>query len=288
MSEIKKPEIKKPDPNQASKEVRATLHQMTDQFKAVLPPQVTPERFLRVVLTAVNSNQGLLECPRKSLLEAAMKAAQDGLLPDGKEAALIPFGNRVQYLPMVAGILKKVRNSGELQSLSAHIVYQADSFEYWIDETGEKLMHKPAFEGDRGQVTRAYAIAHTKEGGRYIELMTIAEIEQVRKSSKAGNGGPWKDWWGEMAKKTVIKRLSKRLPMSTDLEEILKADNEMYEVERFEREAEKPSSPQQRPASRLKGIIQAQAERIEVSEDDIKNVEEIQMETDPDPKELEI
>jgi hypothetical protein len=43
-----------------------------------------------------------------------VKLAQDGLLPDGREAAVVMFGNKAQAMPMIAGILKKVRQSGEV------------------------------------------------------------------------------------------------------------------------------------------------------------------------------
>ena len=104
-------------------EVRGALTRMSDQFKMALPPQIPVERFVRVVQTAVASNPDLLNCERTSLYGAAMKCAQDGLLPDGREAALVKFGGQVSYMPMVGGILKKVRNSGELETISSHVVY---------------------------------------------------------------------------------------------------------------------------------------------------------------------
>lgn len=210
-------------------EVRGTLAKMAPQFKVALPPQISPEKFIRVVMTAVQGNAKLLE-NRPALYGAAIKCATDGLLPDGKEAALVPYGLTVQYLPMVAGILKKVRNSGELADLSPHVVYANDVFDYWIDEKGEHLNHRPALTGERGDLTHVYAIARTKEGGAYIEVMSKAQIEQVRAVSKAKDNGPWVTWYDEQARKTVIRRLSKRLPMSTDLEQVIERDDELYDL----------------------------------------------------------
>jgi len=59
--------------------------------------------------------------------------------------------------------------------------------------------------------------------------MNVAEIEKVRNISRAKNSSPWQEHWGEMAKKTVIRRLAKRLPMSTDLEEVIRRDDEMFD-----------------------------------------------------------
>jgi recombination protein RecT len=209
-------------------EIRKTLDTMAPQFQAALPPQVTPEKFLRVVMTAVGQNKDLLNANRSTLYAACMKAAQDGLLPDGREGALVMYGQNVQWMPMVTGILKKIRNSGELAMIGAHLVHKNDPFKFWVDSDGEHLEHRPDIFGDRGQEIGAYAIAKTKDGAFFVEPMTKAEIEEVRKVSRAKNG-PWQTWWGEMAKKTVIRRLSKRLPMSSDVEQTLKRDDEAFE-----------------------------------------------------------
>jgi recombination protein RecT len=212
-------------------EVRGSISQMAPQFKAALPPQVSPEKFMRVVLTAIQQSPGLLDCDRKSLYGAAMKAAQDGLLPDGREAAFVKFKDQVVYMPMVGGILKKVRNSGELLSITSQIVYEKDKFKYYIDLDGEHLEHHPDLFGDRGNPVGVYAIAKTKDGGVYIEVMTYDQIEDVRKASRAKDTGPWNsDFASEMWRKTVIRRLAKRLPMSTDLEGVIKRDDELYDV----------------------------------------------------------
>jgi len=219
------------------------------EIEKVLPEHVTPDKFMRVVLTAISQSPQLYRADRRSLLTSCIKAAQDGLLPDGREAALVIFKTRdkviengkeverwvdkVQYMPMVAGILKKVRNSGELLSLSANVVYEKDTFRYWIDDAGEHITHEPnVLTDDRGKLRAVYAIAKTKDGGVYTEVMSRGQIEQVRNVSKAKDSGPWKDWYDEMARKTVIRRLAKRLPMSTDLEAVIRSDDELYDLQR--------------------------------------------------------
>lgn len=228
-------------------DVRNNLKRMEPQFKMALPAHIKPERFLRVVTTAIQNNSSLLSCDRTSLFSACTRAAQDGLLPDGKEAALVPFNNSVQYMPMVAGILKKVRNSGELKSIMSLTVYEKDEFDYWIDSKGEHLSHKPLIFGDRGEKLGVYALATTKDGGVYIEVMTAADLKKVRDVSRSKNG-PWKTWPEEMEKKSAIRRLSKRLPMSTDLEEFMRVNDNMYDPN-----DSNPKNPEE--PSRLKNII---------------------------------
>ena len=94
--------------------MRSTLVRMQPDFTAALPTQITAEKFVRTTMTAVQMNPALLQGDRRSLLGACMKAAQDGLMLDGREAALVVFGQKVQYMPMIGGILKKLRNSGDL------------------------------------------------------------------------------------------------------------------------------------------------------------------------------
>src|SRR5579863_5151203 len=131
-------------------EVRNTL--MSDETKKqlvmVLPPQMPVERFQRVAITAINKNPDLTDCSRQSLYNALMQCAQDGLLPDGQEAAIVKYNSKdgaptAQYQPMVKGILKKIRNSGELKSIMATCIHKNDPFRFWVDENGEHLTHEP-------------------------------------------------------------------------------------------------------------------------------------------------
>lgn len=205
--------------------MRNLIQSLTAEFKAALPPQIPVERFIRTTITTIQMNPDLLKCDRKSVLATCMKAAQDGLLLDGREAAAIPFGSTCQYIPMVAGVLKKMRNSGEIASVAAHSVHENDHFEYVLGDE-EKIIHVPKL-GERGKLIAAYAIIRTKDGGIYREVMNKEEIEKVRNVSKAKNNGPWVTWYEEQAEKTVLKRIAKRCPSSADIEQVIAHDNEV-------------------------------------------------------------
>jgi recombinational DNA repair protein RecT len=153
-------------------------------------------------------------------------AAKDGLMPDGKEGALVPFKGKVVYQPMVGGILKKIRNSGELSSINPQIIRSNDTFDYYIDEKGPHLMHRPNFQNP-GEMTGTYTLAVMKDGGIYLEVMTKEQVDKIRARSPSGTSGPWVSDYEEMAKKTGLKRLSKRLPMSTDIESFFGQDDEV-------------------------------------------------------------
>ena len=265
--------------------MRGTLVKMQPEFQAALPPQIPVEKFIRTTLTAVQMNPELLGADRRSLLGACMKAAQDGLLLDGREAAPVIFrtkeGPKVQYMPMVGGILKKIRNSGELASISAHVVYDKDHFEYELGDN-ENIVHKPFLGEDRGKPIAVYAVAKTKDGAIYREVMSVADVDKVRQASRAKDAGPWVQWWDEMAKKTVIRRMAKRLPSSADVDQVLQADNEASGFVQIERREAINITPvpeaQQAPLSRLKASMGQPADDVidqatgEITQSEVANV----------------
>lgn len=212
------------------------LQSYEPQFAAALPSHIPPEKFRRTVITALNAQPDLANADRRSLFTACVRAAQDGLFPDGREAALVIFNTKdrktgewrklVQYLPMVGGLIKRMRNSGELAAISAYVVFSEDAFDYELGDE-PRLSHKPAM-GDRGKPIGAYAIAKLTNGEVLREVMSIAEIEKVRQVSRAKDDGPWRDWWEEMARKTVIRRLSKRLPSSADVDDVMRHEEDQY------------------------------------------------------------
>jgi recombination protein RecT len=257
-------------------EVRQAIDRMGPQFKMVLPPQIPVEKFVRVVQTAVMTNPDLAnpeKCEKRSLYASAMRLAQDGLLPDGREAAIVTFKGKAQAMPMVAGILKKVRQSGELLSISAHVVYEKDAFDYVLGDD-ERIEHKPSLEENRGRPIVTYAIAKTKDGGIYREVMTEAQVQAVRKVSRSGDGGPWAGPFAdEMRKKTALRRLSKRLPMSTDVEDIIRRDDDLFmPPAEGEQQATQPQQQAQdaeqaqprRPRALSKVVDQAQQQATDV------------------------
>jgi recombination protein RecT len=239
-------------------EIKATLQRMSDQFKNALPSHIPVDRFIRVAQTAILNNPELARAERRSLMSACTKAAEAGLLPDGKESALVTFRDKAGvpqavFMPMTQGILKLVRNSGELKSITSHIVYKNDEFSFTIDESGEHLKHNPNFFGERGEPIGVYAMASLKDGGLYIEVMTKEQVMAVKNCAR-GKNGPWQgDFESEMWRKSAIKRLAKRLPLSTDLEIALKSDDDLYSLDDSIDKPKKEASPSQ--PSRLMDLI---------------------------------
>lgn len=222
--------------------LHAQLEQRTLELDKALPKHIPVERFKRVVMTAIQNNPKLLTADRVTLFSSAMKAAQDGLLPDGREGALVIYNTKmkvngaeqwvdaVQWMPMIAGIRKKVRNSGEIATWDAKVVYEKDDF-YYEDGLELILRHKPYLDGDPGPVKAAYSVCHMKTGEVSVDVMPRWQIDRIRLLSKSKDRGPWVDHYAEMAKKTVARRHSKVLPMSTDLDDLIRRDDALYDFD---------------------------------------------------------
>lgn len=228
-------------------------------FKSVLPAHIPPEKFMRTVVGAVQNNPGILECSKATIMASCQKAAQDGLVLDGREAALVPFGKTAQYMPMVNGVLKKLRNSGMLSTITAQTVHENDSFKYnpAMDDIPN---HNPDWFGDRGQMIGVYAVARMKDGGVVVEIMNMDQLNKVRSVSRGSNKGPWKDWPEEMAKKSVLRRIAKMLPSSADIDQMFDHDNDNFDLNQ-------PQEPQE-PVPTEQPKAQTKAAQVVVGEED--------------------
>lgn len=251
-------------------QLKNTIVQMRPQFLKALPKHISIDKFERALYTAVAATPKLAEMDRNSVLAACLKAANDGLLPDGKEAALVPFKGAAQYLPMFAGILKKMRNSGELLSIEANIVHKNDKFSYRI---GVDLL--PVFEpdwfGERGEAIGVYAVGKTKDGGLYVEIMNKADVYKT-KAAGAGASSSYSPWNGpfehEMWKKAVIRRIAKKMPSSTDLDGLFGNDDENYDFKQPANQVDDQSAAQQpvQKTSRLEKLVSRPAPQTGVDQ----------------------
>lgn len=239
-------------------QLRGQLSSMAPEFSRVLPSHITAEKFQRVVMTVAQQNPGLMTADRKSLMASCLKCAADGLVPDGREAALVLFGQQVQYMPMFTGILRRIRNTGIVSKIESHVIYENDEF-IWSQGIDSHIHHKPLFPGDRGKPIGAYAIAKFNDGSEpQFEVMDFDQIEKVRAVSRSKNNGPWVQWWGEQARKTVFKRLAKWLPLNAEIDSIIEHDNEAERPEPIE--PEKPIALEAKKASKLDAIVQEEPE----------------------------
>lgn len=206
------------------KEVRAHISAVVDQA-------FHKERFVKMAMMAYMKNPKLEKASWPLVLMELVRCARMGLVPDGNEAIITTFYDKKknadipQLMPMVWGLMKIVKQGEGVRSVMADLVCEKDVFNIKRDSLGATFEHVPHLKGDAGAVIGAYAVAYLADAPTDIEFMATGEINLVQSKSISG---AWKSFWGEMAKKTVMRRLIKRLPKNPHLDEFVEVDNRNF------------------------------------------------------------
>ncbi len=237
-------------PNGASVEaVQAALARpdRQQQLLALLGDSIDPDRFRAVVLNTMVRNPDLQQASLESVLDAIRVSATLKLEPTGilGEGYILKYGSTAQFEAGYRGLMKLARRSGQVAAMDAQVVYTRDPFDIQLG-TEPRIDHRPTVEGERGGYRGVYAWARLTTGELVIEWMTDVDVQAVRKVSRNGSGAnsPWVNHYGEMARKTVIKRLMKRLPLGADAEYAL----------RYEAEQDATPEPTRRPSAAITSI----------------------------------
>jgi recombination protein RecT len=221
-------------------QVRSDLELQRDQLSRLLSNTIPVDRFIAVAYEIAKSPT-LQRAHPASVLKAVWDAANLGLEPSGilGEGYLVTRWNRelqaheAQFQPGYRGLAQLARRSGQITAIDWAVVFDEDEFS-WAEGTSPSITHVPARTRDeRSQPTHAYAWARDLHGQVYIAVLDRAEIEHVRSKSPAKNSGPWVSDWPEMAKKTAVRRLCKKLPLSPEIQRAVALDDaaELADVE---------------------------------------------------------
>lgn len=204
------------------------------EIEAVMPKHLSSERLYQMTVSAINREPKLGECELSTILSCVMKCSALGLEPSAVDglgrAYILPFFNNktrkmeATFILGYKGMIDLARRSGEIESIASRAVYEGDEFEYEFG-LDEKCRHIPhAIDRTPDKLTHVYVVAKFKDGGYYVDVMTKAEVDGIRKRSKAGNSGPWVTDYEAMAKKTVIRRAFPYLPVSVEAQGAASAD----------------------------------------------------------------
>lgn len=210
-----------------------------DKIAEALPRHLTADRMMRLVMTEMGRVPKLKECTPASLIGSILTCSQLGLeLGPLGHAYLVAYKNsklnayECQFILGYKGMITLVRRSAEVQSISAHEVYMGDRFDFAFGLV-EKCDHIPT-EGERGAFRGAYAVVRFKDGSHQFDYLSAFEINKIRdksadyknwvSSGKKWREPIWQEFYGEMAKKSVIRRMFKYLPVSTEIQRIVSLD----------------------------------------------------------------
>lgn len=255
--------------------INSSLSAMSKEFESVLPSHLSPEKFIRICRTAIGKTPELQACDLKSIVVAATLCAQDNLVPDGREAAFVVRSNKVNgqyvkqcsYMPMVQGVMKRLKQQGAITSIHCDCVYEKDKFHVALGENPH-ITHEPDPFMPRGEFRGVYAIFKKEDEVIHREFMSLAEIEKVKESSTSATGkypqySPWTKFPDEMRRKTVIRRGAKYVILGDEMPAVLDRDNSDYDYEAVPTDTKAIEPP--------KNVTQA-IEKEKVSKELIENV----------------
>jgi recombination protein RecT len=207
-------------------QLREFVEGKQQSISKTLPTTIDADRFVQVALLTATKRPDLWECSKESMMLAILESARAGLFIDNKEATIIPYNGQAQFMPMVQGIIRLMLRSPKVLKIEARAVYEGDDlkFQYGLNP---RLDHVPRVIPSDDALTHAYAIVWKQDAEPQFEIMTREEIEIVRLSSRAKEG-PWDNYYGEMSRKSVSKRVSKYIDLSREAQRVIAMDHELF------------------------------------------------------------
>ncbi|MEU9805475.1 recombination protein RecT [Mycobacterium sp. NPDC050853] len=200
------------------------IERMKPEIARALPRHMNPDRMARIAVTVLRQTPKLAQCTPESFLGALMTCSQLGLEPGPLgHAYLVPYGREVTFIPGYRGLVDLAYRSGQVATVKAQVVHEADEFDF-EEGLDAYLKHKRSRAEDPGPVIWVYALVKLKDGASNFVVMTVAEVEKIRKRSRASGNGPWVTDWEAMAKKTALKQLSKWMPLSPEFNQAVHHD----------------------------------------------------------------
>ena len=220
---------------------------------------VTQEQFERVALNALVLNPEIVKCTTQSLDQAVLRCAEVGLLPDGVQAAIIPYKDKASFIPMITGKIVLARRATKGLVLRARCVYEQDDWKH-VEGMHPELVHRPNKNGIKSDeaIIAVYATAIAPDWPEpEWEVLYRPEIDRYR-ARAASTRGPWSTDYAEMAEKTVLGLVLKRLPRrpgENDVEDALFAGEDLpvevavvdVQTSQSEQATEKPRRRRGRP-----------------------------------------
>jgi recombination protein RecT len=193
-----------------AKDFEIELMSSRDRIATILPAGHGVDRFMKTVQVAYAREPKLANCTRQSVILSVMYAAEVGL-DIGKPldlCHLVPFGTECQLIIDYKGYIELAYETGHFKVIETRLVREADEFDFYYDPL-LVFKHRPS-RGGPSPIVGAYGFAQLVSGAVIVEYMDKAEIDQTRESAFSKNSPAWNNWYGEMAKKTPLRRMLKR------------------------------------------------------------------------------
>jgi recombination protein RecT len=203
--------------------IEDTITSALPKLRQLMPSQLLdkPDIFLRSVMMAMRQTPELVQCTPQSIIISVAQACALGLPPNTPLGLsyLVPFKDQCQLIPGYKGLIRLAIQSGEVTDVQPRVVYDGQPFKIKYGLV-EDIDHEPTLvDFSDEKLVGAYAVAVLPNSTRpKFDFMYKQEIDRIRAKSQAAKSqkSPWHTDYAEMAKKTVIKRLCKTLPLSEE------------------------------------------------------------------------
>ena len=206
---------------QPKKSFSMVLSESLNEVKDALPGDFNVTRFVQNSVALLNENEQLAEFAKSygttQIKAGMMKSAYLGLDFMNKEAYLIPYKNKLQFMVDYRGSVKlaKKYSMRPIKDIYAKLVRQGDEFVEKIVDGQPSIDFKPLPFND-GAIIGVFAVCLFDDGGMIYDVMSKKELENTRSASRASNSPAWTKFTGEMYKKTVLHRLCKHIEIDFD------------------------------------------------------------------------
>ena len=144
------------------------------------------EKFITTTVNAIKQNPKLLEVDQRSLFAACRKAVKEGLICDGDEAALVPYKGKIEFIPMIKGMIRQLYRTKEVTSIKCDIVYENEDFKC-ISGDDEKIIHHKIIGPGKGKFAAVYVIIKLKNFPAEINLRPSNMLAKSIKCSAYDN-----------------------------------------------------------------------------------------------------
>jgi len=188
------------------------IEQMQPRLAEVATEHMTPERMLKLFAAAASATPKIEECTVESLAVSLLLASQLGLEPASPlgHLYLVPYGKTCTPIIGYKGMLELIRRTGEVKRINAQVFYRQEVESGAINLSIEPPSVTHEFTGEPysvDDVAGSYCIVETKDGAKYMEICTRAEIDARRSRSAASSTGPWETDFRAMARKCAVRKL---------------------------------------------------------------------------------
>lgn len=192
-----------------------------NKHKSALPYNFNIDRYVQNAVALLNNNDSLTKFANQygtaQIKAGLMRAAYQDLDAINQEVYLIPYSGTLQFMPSFKGMAKMVRRYSErkVRDLYSKVVRDGDEFEESI-VNGQPTINFKAKPFNNSEIIGVFAVCLFEDGGLIYETMSKQDVEDCRKKSKAKNSPAWQEFWSEMARKTVMRRLCKSITLNMD------------------------------------------------------------------------